>query len=1211
MNQLFDPVTINSKVILFCGSPLSGKGTQCKMLSEKLNIPTISSGDVMREIITNIQNDLSKEIKYYMERGELVPNELVKKVFINKFADPKYFNGLILDGFVREIDNGLLLDEILLTLNLKLSAIVCLNAEKDVLIDRLKQRKQITNRIDDEITIFENRYSIFQQHINDIFKFYSEKQIPIVRINSNQTIHNTQTNIEQQVKSLLLEQYINGDLLKLNNLLANKLVSNVFDNSMNLLSEYICYSLKINEKNKTGLERRFIFLKTTNKYKFNEFVLELNKYGIETLLLNYNIKLSSYDSIYNICINLYPNTRAKLLGIFEEETSLLRYFCKNIEDETKYVSINVNDIEKTNSFNVIKAINYSKLKVYIKNKQSDSIDCLSYANKIAGHIDYSKKSKYDNKIFGWDDIFVMENNGYTFNELKKFGLKLSSRNMNISKWFKSFIHYKKLTDLNFTPVNALRPVDFNSDVYKFVNSHQYFSNPLSVKCGLYNMFINIINKGVFFKSPSNRRIKNYWFPGLNGGIPLVPKSDEIHECTFMAHDFGHFGIPDLIFTGNNSLLHKQVYISWRMMSESFTMCMADMAFVDTLVKLGISYDYGKRKIYNLFADLGLNLDYDDKDIYFINLKKIIWANYKFCLFGDDQPYTNLIINANKLDSVNKLTESHLTHLNEFKEKYIPFFIADYKWTDHNYINMLTKSNEMRLWYAKNKTNIQNLGNLYTIDNIIELLRLNELETNSTQIYDKIFEFIFDTIIIKLFDQATIVSNEVKKTKAFKRYMIGQTAIFYDFYFAQIKYQNSDKTHFDLIQSYLDKDILTDYDIETVRTIYLSYLEKLFEMNLISSDDINTYNEVYPIFNPMYLSYDTEINSLETIKSVSDLILGGSSSDLLTFEKNTANIKLNKFKFFMNKLITLSGGIIDDDLFVSKNGIILLSDLNCDHPDNLVTFLIAGCSIEASMELIAHSEAKVARLTTSKTNAMNEPYYRIFNSLHESNIDTKFQKQLILELNQIRLEWSNMLIPNEIFNMFNMSNKCTALTYSMTLKDFHKLFIGRIGFGGNESEVRQIIKQMIDILHNKYPSIIYSQNEYLQMSNKDKILSDNNYDQYTNHTYLCANTILSNEAKKLFQDININKELPEYLQLAEFRSRITYLTFNNRPISFDDSLIYIKKIIIDHCHLSILSAFQIVKKNNFMNLKNIYETYIKSNDESYNIFSVNFTNILKN
>ena len=75
---------------------------------------------------------------------------------------------------------------------------------------------------------------------------------------------------------------------------------------------------------------------------------------------------------------------------------------------------------------------------------------------------------------------------------------------------------------------------------------------------------------------------NYWCPGMNAGIPFVRKRDPVHEITFTAHDFGHFLIPDLVFTGELSANVRKTYILYRMMSEATTLVFADMLFVETL-----------------------------------------------------------------------------------------------------------------------------------------------------------------------------------------------------------------------------------------------------------------------------------------------------------------------------------------------------------------------------------------------------------------------------------------------------------------------------------------------------------------------------------------------------------------------------------------------------------------------------------------------------
>lgn len=1158
MEEFYKPALSFGQVILFYGSPLSGKGTQSQLLGRQLNLPVISSGDVFREFRTDFPDSpLALELATYMDQGLLVPNEIISKVFVNFFIDPKFSKGFILDGFVREESNADLLVDILQTINLNLACTIYLNVEEDELIKRLESRKQVQLRTDDSIEIFKQRYQIFNSNTpNVLTRLKSHGQIITIKQSEKNisTIKSLGFEIESSIKNLFVKKWIGNNLLKFAKLYEE------LDSQIDQLDKFIKYSLEINEPKRTGVLRSCVLVQTTNSYKFTEFVNDLDKYGIETLILPYNFNPEQYPQIYMEFSNL---NNIRLMGIFCEQTSLLKYYCGSIDNSELYSKVHVKD--------KVKAINYSVLDVHIWDKKTNQIQTLQYTHKTPGYIDLSKKSNFSSNVFGWDDIFVMESNGYTFEELKKFGLKLSSRNMNISKCFTSWLQYKKLVDLKFNSIEPVKSIDFDIDVGQFISTHKYFSNTYCKNAGIYNLFVNTINQGVFFKSASNRRIKNYWYPGLNGGIPLVPKSDEIHECTYMAHDIGHFAIPDLIFTGLSSLYNKQVYICWRMMSEALTMGFADMAFVDTLVNMGFgsNYDYSKRRIYNLFEATGVELNISNRSEYLTNLKKIIWANYRFCLLGDETPYKNLLSeNLKSFDT-----------LEQFKEKYTQFFVSDYKWTEFNYKSMESKSNEFRLWYQALEPQIKALGNLYTIDNIVDQLYINypNYKSNSPDdIFELVFNFIFDNIIVKMFGdtQPEFLHLNTRKYKAFSRYMIGQCMIFFKFYFIL-----ESKVYFDNIKQLLwgDNNSQTDIDYNKIQSLYQEYLNILVSKNLISEDDHITYSQVYPLFDPMYLTYDLDNNQTQTIKSIHDKI----------FNECSDNLIYNTQTHILKNIIELTGGYVEDEIFVIKPGIELIGYAKSPHPNNILTWVITGCSIEASMELIAHKEARVARLTTSKTKAMDKPLYRIYGSVHGVQCDTRFQKEIIKQIQMIRTKWSHSqgskTIPQEIFNMSNCGNKCTALVYSMSLSDLHKLFIGRAGYNGNESEVRDIIQVMISQAHEKFPDYIWSYSEYLNSSNGSKYnLSQDNQITIPNSDF---KTDLTPLAIKLFTSLNIDMETPDYIQMAEFRSRITYMTFPSKKSK--SGLEYIRKIVCELSHTSVLDGFQFVSDDQIKTCKELF------------------------
>jgi len=210
-------------------------------------------------------------------------------------------------------------------------------------------------------------------------------------------------------------------------------------------------------------------------------------------------------------------------------------------------------------------------------------------------------------IDGWDRAFVSKTTLNSVEDLKQNGINIEATYQLVSDFITQHIYYSKPINLRYEPLDRTRSIDFNEVPADFVVNDPLYSNPWSKKYGCYRVFLEALNCGLFFRSAKNRREKNYWLPGLNAGLPLTPKRDLIHERCYMAHDFGHFTIPDLICVGNHNTRFKHVYIAYRMMSEAFTQVMTDMVFVDTIKRSGIEYDYSKRKIYPLFSDLEIDM----------------------------------------------------------------------------------------------------------------------------------------------------------------------------------------------------------------------------------------------------------------------------------------------------------------------------------------------------------------------------------------------------------------------------------------------------------------------------------------------------------------------------------------------------------------------------------------------------------------------------
>jgi adenylate kinase len=126
--------------LVFLGPPGSGKGTQARMVGTKLMIPQISTGDILREGVAR-GTDLGKEAQTYMERGELVPDEIILPLVENRITESDCDNGYVLDGFPRTLAQAIGLDEILKRRGQVLDGVIFIDVDNDEVLRRLSRRR--------------------------------------------------------------------------------------------------------------------------------------------------------------------------------------------------------------------------------------------------------------------------------------------------------------------------------------------------------------------------------------------------------------------------------------------------------------------------------------------------------------------------------------------------------------------------------------------------------------------------------------------------------------------------------------------------------------------------------------------------------------------------------------------------------------------------------------------------------------------------------------------------------------------------------------------------------------------------------------------------------------------------------------------------------------------------------------------------------------
>lgn len=165
--------------LLIMGPQGVGKGTQAALLSEHYGIPAISTGDIFRYNLKN-QTELGKEAQAYMDRGELVPDELTNKIVKDRLAMDDAKNGWILDGYPRNAAQVQALDEMLADLGTPLDNAVALEAARDVLLERMAKRAAEQGRSDDTPEAIAKRLETYERETAPLLDIYENRGMLVV-----------------------------------------------------------------------------------------------------------------------------------------------------------------------------------------------------------------------------------------------------------------------------------------------------------------------------------------------------------------------------------------------------------------------------------------------------------------------------------------------------------------------------------------------------------------------------------------------------------------------------------------------------------------------------------------------------------------------------------------------------------------------------------------------------------------------------------------------------------------------------------------------------------------------------------------------------------------------------------------------------------------------------------------------------------------------
>ena len=189
--------------IVLLGAPGSGKGTVGEILTKNLKLAHISTGDLFRENLKN-ETELGKEAKQYMDKGELVPDEVTVKMLAKRMEEKDTVNGAILDGFPRTKNQAIALDELLSKRDNKVDMALNIDVPFDEIVERIANRRsckgctaiynvvfnppkvegkcdkcggELYQREDQKPEVVQNRLEVYKNSSDELIKYYADKKV--------------------------------------------------------------------------------------------------------------------------------------------------------------------------------------------------------------------------------------------------------------------------------------------------------------------------------------------------------------------------------------------------------------------------------------------------------------------------------------------------------------------------------------------------------------------------------------------------------------------------------------------------------------------------------------------------------------------------------------------------------------------------------------------------------------------------------------------------------------------------------------------------------------------------------------------------------------------------------------------------------------------------------------------------------------------------
>lgn len=158
------------RLILF-GPPGAGKGTQANKITENYIAAHISTGDMLRAAVKN-ETELGALAKSYMDKGELVPDDVIIGIIKDRIKEDDAIKGFMLDGFPRTIAQAEALNDMLSEANVSIDVVVSIEVEDKEIVERILERAKIEGRKDDTEEVVKNRLSVYRDQTEPLKDYY-------------------------------------------------------------------------------------------------------------------------------------------------------------------------------------------------------------------------------------------------------------------------------------------------------------------------------------------------------------------------------------------------------------------------------------------------------------------------------------------------------------------------------------------------------------------------------------------------------------------------------------------------------------------------------------------------------------------------------------------------------------------------------------------------------------------------------------------------------------------------------------------------------------------------------------------------------------------------------------------------------------------------------------------------------------------------------